>query len=125
MKQRKTYLDVVRIAACLLVIIMHSPMEGASGALQNVVAALTAPCIGLFFMVSGALLLPADGGLDFLKKRFSKVLVPTIFWSLFYIGANVLIKHQEISLVPRQILSIPYGRRSQANSYNSGYNRCT
>ena len=108
MKQRKTYLDVVRIAACLLVIIMHSPMEGASGALQNVVAALTAPCIGLFFMVSGALLLPADGGLDFLKKRFSKVLVPTIFWSLFYIGANVLIKHQEISLVPRQILSIPF-----------------
>ena len=108
MAERKTYLDVIRLLACVLVVLMHSPMDGTPGAIQNAVYVVTAPCIGLFFMVSGALLLPAEGGLGFLKKRFSKVLVPTIIWSLFYIAANVLIRHQDISLVPRQILSIPF-----------------
>ncbi len=108
MAVRKSYLDIIRLAACLLVIIMHSPMEGASGMLQNAIYTFTAPCIGLFFMVSGALLLPAEGGISFLRKRFSKVLVPTILWSLFYIGANVVFKRQDISAIPKQILSVPF-----------------
>ena len=60
MAERKTYLDVIRLLACVLVVLMHSPMDGTPGAIQNVVYVVTAPCIGLFFMVSGALLLPIE-----------------------------------------------------------------
>ena len=83
-------------------------MEGASGALQNAIATITAPCIGLFFMVSGALLLPCGNSLEFYSKRFSKVLIPTLFWILFYIAANVIILHQDVAAVPGQIFSIPF-----------------
>lgn len=108
MSNRKIYLDVIRILACVMVVLMHSPMEGASGALQNAINALTSPCIGLFFMVSGALLLPCEGGWGFVRKRFSKVLVPTLVWTAFYIAANIFIKHQDPSLLPKQILSLPF-----------------
>lgn len=64
------------------------------------------PCIGLFFMVSGALLLPVkdavtqQGLVSFLSRRFSKITVPIFFWTIFYltiigggksVNANVLI----------------------------------
>jgi surface polysaccharide O-acyltransferase-like enzyme len=72
---------------------------------------LTAPCIGLFFMVSGALLLPTkDGTKVFLTRRFSKVAYPTIFWSLFYIAVNHILddKPLEIGTLAKQVFSIPF-----------------
>jgi len=69
---------------------------------------LTAPCIGLFFMISGALLLPVKESTDtFLKKRFTKVLTPTFVWSLFYICCNVLTKDDDVNLM-RAVLSLPF-----------------
>ena len=60
MRQRDTSLDLIRIIACTMVVLMHSPMptENANGLLLSSLSYFTAPCIGLFFMVSGALLLP-------------------------------------------------------------------
>ena len=60
MKQRQIHLDILRIIACMMVVLMHSPMPrgDAVGQLYGGVSYLTSPCIGLFFMVSGALLLP-------------------------------------------------------------------
>lgn len=60
MKQRDISLDLLRIIACAMVVLMHSPIpaENANGLLLSSLSYFTAPCIGLFFMVSGALLLP-------------------------------------------------------------------
>ena len=60
MKQRDYALDLLRIVACVMVVMMHSPMPSAdaNGMLLSSLSYFTAPCIGLFFMVSGALLLP-------------------------------------------------------------------
>lgn len=60
MKQRDFSLDLLRIMACVMVVIMHSPIpsENANGLLLSSLSYFTAPCIGLFFMVSGALILP-------------------------------------------------------------------
>lgn len=84
--QRDISLDVIRVVACLMVICMHSPMphEGWFGPLLSSLSYLTSPCIGLFFMVSGSLLLTAKPltQREFLKKRFTKILVPIIFFSL-------------------------------------------
>lgn len=60
MKQRDLSLDLIRIMACVMVVLMHSPipMANANGVLLSSLSYFTTPCIGLFFMVSGALLLP-------------------------------------------------------------------
>ena len=58
MRQRDTSLDLIRIIACTMVVLMHSRTENANGLLLSSLSYFTAPCIGLFFMVSGVLLLP-------------------------------------------------------------------
>lgn len=87
MKQRILYLDLIRILACVMIIAMHAPIPntGLSSYVLSTDSFLTAPGIGLFIMVSGALLLPVNMSTEqFLKKRFSKIVWPTLFWTLFY-----------------------------------------
>ena len=49
-------LDVIRVLACLMVVLMHSPMptqqSGLIGLMSSSVSYFTTQCIGLFFMVS-------------------------------------------------------------------------
>lgn len=87
MKQRILYLDVIRIWACLMIIAMHAPIPntGTDSYVLSADSLLTAPGIGLFVMVSGALLLPANMPTgQFIKKRLGKILWPTLFWTFFY-----------------------------------------
>lgn len=87
---RSLHFDIVRILACMMIVLMHSPMAMAEqyGPLLSGLSYVTAPGIGLFFMVSGALLIRNPKGdakfcySEFLKKRFSKVIWPTLFWAL-------------------------------------------
>lgn len=60
MKQRDLSLDLLRIVACVMVVMMHSPIpsDNSDGIILSSLSYFTAPCIGLFFMVSGALILP-------------------------------------------------------------------
>lgn len=91
MKQRIYYLDVIRCLACLMVVLMHAPYpnSGMSGLFVTPISLATAPCIGLFFMVSGALLLPTkDNGLSFIKKRLAKVAYPILVWTLVAMVIN-------------------------------------
>lgn len=87
--RRGITLDAIRLIACLMIVLMHSPMPGlgTSGAVLSGISYLTAPGIGLFFMVSGALLLKVKAGesfetKSFLRRRFTKILVPLVFWSI-------------------------------------------
>ena len=54
--RRDVTLDVIRVIACLMIVLMHSPISGlgTSGAVLSGISYLTALGIGLFFMVSGA-----------------------------------------------------------------------
>lgn len=90
-KKRNYQLDLIRVIACLMVVIMHSPLptDKSNAIILNTLSYATAPCIGLFFMVSGALLLPVKEETGtFLKRRLGKILGPTLVWSLIYIGYN-------------------------------------
>ena len=85
---RILYLDLIRIFACALVVLQHTPMPnlGTPGLFLSALSFLTYPAIGLFYMVSGALLLPVKSSSEhFYKSRLSKVIYPTFFWSLIYI----------------------------------------
>jgi surface polysaccharide O-acyltransferase-like enzyme len=93
-----------------MVVTMHAPMpnENAIGIFNAALSYYNAPCIGLFFMVSGALLLPIKGdGIDFLKRRFTKIAGPTIFWSIFYIACRYLFDSTSEGIA-KSILSIPF-----------------
>ena len=94
-KQRTIYLDIIRIVACVMVITMHAPLPGegalAHGSFLVLSSYLTSPCVPLFFMVSGALLLPCKEGVtanSYIKKRIGKIVGPTICFSIFYIMLN-------------------------------------
>lgn len=112
MKEHSYYLDVIRTLACIMVIVMHSPITNTnaeSSSLLGMVSYLTTPCIGLFFMVSGALLLPVKtDSRTFLTKRLSKVLYPTLFWSLFYIICNLLTGKIDIYGLFKSLLGLPF-----------------
>ncbi len=116
MKQRNLSLDIIRIFACLLVIACHAPMarQDAHSFVHATVSLFSSPCNMLFFLVSGALLLPAPGmGLklsthDFLRKRLNKVLLPTLVWTVFYIVVRVILKKNTLDELPQMVLSIPF-----------------
>ena len=90
MSGRILYLDIIRIMACVMIVAMHAPIPntGLNSYVLSTDSLLTAPGIGLFVMVSGALLLPMNMSTkQFLKKRFRKIVFPTLFWTLFYMLA--------------------------------------
>ena len=92
-----------------MIVLMHSPIpnENANGFFLSSLSYLSAPGIGLFFMISGALLLPIQSGTKyFFKKRFIKIVIPALFWSLFYLGIETIFTGNPIEI--RTILSIPF-----------------
>lgn len=100
-------LDIMRILACLMIVTMHSPLPGSvdDGIFLSSLSYLTAPGVGLFFMISGALLLPVKSDTkSFLKRRFTKVAIPTLIWTLFYILIDTFAHDQGFDL--RSVLSM-------------------
>ena len=110
MSKQNLNINLLRILACLMVIFMHAPLPSkqANGLFLSTLSYVTAPCIGLFFMVSGYLLLPIkqDAG-SFLRKRLGKVIGPTLFWSIFYLAANFIKEDCQGSLM-KELISIPF-----------------
>lgn len=90
-KKRTLYFDAVRVIACLMVIAFHAPMDKASAGDGPFLVAQGFFCgagVPLFFMVSGALLLSRpikESAFQYLKKRITKVLFPTIIFSVLFI----------------------------------------
>lgn len=92
---RIPWLDNLRVLACFLVIVSHivgqffvTPpftLENETFACSSYYTVLVRVSIPLFFMISGALLLPVREATGlFLKKRFSRVLIPFLLWSVLY-----------------------------------------
>ncbi|MBK8191760.1 MAG: acyltransferase family protein [Lewinellaceae bacterium] len=94
--------DRLRNIATLLVIIIHASGSVAEGNRQydtlfwwsgNIWDSLARPAVPLFVMLSGFLLLGKDYELGyFLKRRFSRVVLPALFWMLVYSVYNHLVK---------------------------------
>ena len=93
---RNNNLDVLRVAACLAVVLLHTSartiyLYGEVGALSWNSAALinsaTRWCVPVFVMISGALLLqrPIEHPGTFLARRFDKILIPLLVWSPAYL----------------------------------------
>ena len=114
MKSRIFYLDIIRILACVMIVAMHAPIPntGLSSFILSADSLLTAPGIGLFVMVSGALLLPINMTTSmFLKKRIGKIVFPTLFWTLFYLLVSGYDYGFEGINILRVLLSIPFSHQ--------------
>ena len=93
-----------------MVVLMHSPMPdcGAPSLALTGISFVTAPCIGLFFMVSGALLLPTSLSMkEFYKRRLSKVVFPTLIWTFTYLLVKIINGSITVAM-SSVVLSIPF-----------------
>ena len=100
---RIVFLDYLRVLACFMVIMVHACeffYVGANGCsiandtdrfwVSLIDSALRA-AVPLFVMTSSYLLLPLkESGAPFFKRRFSRVLIPFIIWSVLYATVPVL-----------------------------------
>ncbi len=87
MTHKRLYeLDAIRVLACFLVCVCHAPLPNTSGESSLWLSAynyISCTSIGLFFMVSGALLFPIEINVTtFIKRRFIRILLPAMFWSI-------------------------------------------
>lgn len=114
---RNHRLDLLRVIALMMIILMHSPMPKYALAPNFIITGLsyfTAPGIGLFFMISGALLLGNSlSTREFLSRRFSKILFPTVLWTFFYLIVNYIRGGLSTIEVLQSIVSIPFSWQSQ------------
>lgn len=93
--KRLTWIDLLRLVAVFMVIAVHcadpfnvspearaNPAYGFWGALWG---SMMRPCVPLFVMITGALLLPVrEHAGRFYARRLSRVAVPFLIWSVVY-----------------------------------------
>lgn len=92
-KERIIYLDILRVLAIFMVLLMHAgdpylwdPATKTFGAECSFYCALLRPCVPLFIIMSSILLLPLKSDpASFFKRRFTRVLVPFLLWSIIYV----------------------------------------
>lgn len=95
--QRIVFLDYLRVVACFMVILVHSIEPFYLGGEGSYIASLSDArwvtfldsalrcAVPLFVMTSSYLLVPVKcDGITFLKRRFGRVAIPFILWSLLY-----------------------------------------
>ncbi len=97
---RILFFDILRIIAIFAVVLIHSVYPSIEKIDQtriydwwpaNIYDTISRWSISIMVMISGALLLSPqkDESIPtFFKKRFNKILIPTIFWSIFYTYTN-------------------------------------
>ena len=94
--QHIVWLDVVRFIAMFTVVCCHctDPFNFYPGTAPNIgeiklwgaiYGSVLRPCVPLFVMITGALLLPVRGDAStFYKKRIPRVFYPFLIWSVLY-----------------------------------------
>lgn len=93
MKVEIPYIHFVRVVACTMVVMLHTLPPASlyhldadlSRMWYNLIVLICKPCVPLFLMITGSLILPYnDNSIDFYKKRIPRVLYPLLFWGIIY-----------------------------------------
>lgn len=102
-KKRIFYLDFIRALAIVLVVLAHvtraffQNAPNGSFNMHFVAPFIDFAVLGvpLFLMISGALLLNKDYELgDFLKRRYTRILIPFLFWAIIFPISRILFEGQ-------------------------------
>lgn len=93
-KGKIQYFNNLRAIACILVILTHASMPATNPGFGLFLAGfslLSSPSSELFVTISASLLAPTKQGMfEFYKKRFSKLIGPFLFWSIFVVTIDYL-----------------------------------
>jgi surface polysaccharide O-acyltransferase-like enzyme len=127
-KERIVWVDVLRFIAIFLVICVHcsDPFNVSSEARSNpeynfwgsIYGSFLRPCVPLFVMITGLLLLPIKMSIgDFYKKRLLRIAYPFLIWSILY---NLFPWITGISGFPPSILSDIFAYASPNASQSLG-----
>lgn len=114
--ERLIWADILRVSAVFAVVLLHSaaPLlvqyrtEGpASWWIGNVYDSAVRWCVPLFVMLSGALLLGSNQPVgQFLARRFRRVAVPFVVWSVLYFCWAIFFKGRDLAVAdfPRLLI---------------------
>lgn len=100
MKEQKLYLDVLRSFSAVAVVFLHvngifwSRPSGITWFSANIIESFFYFAVPCFFMITGLTLLryrERYGTVTFFKRRFMRVLVPYVFWSLTVVVFNSML----------------------------------
>lgn len=115
MRKRSISLDVVRIVACMMIVETHCPPVSNSidfaykGVFLGFWSFMAEPGVGLFLLISGYLLLPVQIDLKvYFRKRFSRIIFPTLMWTLIYLLIKMVKEQIDASELLISVLSIPF-----------------
>ncbi len=110
LRRRVPYLDILRVLACVLVILIHTPIRqyatyyNVPSVATAVYTVLVAVNCNLFFMITGALLLPVTmPGKRFVRRRLRVVLPPLVIWTIVYLLEHIFLMH---NFTPKLLTSI-------------------
>ena len=114
-KDRIFYLDELRAIAILLVLLAHTiqyfpvNMNYLTSPTLLSYLAISRMGVPLFFMLSGALLLNREYSISqFIKKRFSRVLIPAIFWYIILFFSVAYVNSFNFDLMYLWIYDAPF-----------------
>lgn len=103
-KKELPWIHIARVLACAMVVFLHAlppadfyRLEGADWAYRHLIVVATKPCVPLFLMISGYLILPYkpdDGFMAFYRKRIPRVLFPLLVWSAVYAVLPYMLEQQ-------------------------------
>lgn len=111
------WIHIVRVLACLMVVCLHVstasrdyPLGHATEYFNHIIYILTRPCVPLFFMVTGFLILPYRNGGDvmsFYRKRIPRVWFPLLFWSVVYAILPFLVGMTDCQAMAKEVFLSP------------------
>ena len=114
-KDRIFYLDELRAIAILMVLLAHTiqyfpvNMNYLTSPTLLSYLAISRMGVPLFFMLSGALLLNKEYSISqFIKKRFSRVLIPAIFWYIILFLSVAYVNSFNFDLMYLWIYDAPF-----------------
>lgn len=99
MKDRRYELDMIRIVACLFVVVVHVAGYGIEiktpssidWLIRNLVVCAVRCAVPLFFMISGILFMERQISLDVLYKKYiARIAAAWAVWSAFYAGIDFI-----------------------------------
>ncbi|EDX3686391.1 acyltransferase family protein [Salmonella enterica] len=90
MKDKNLNIELIRVAACFLVVVLHSVIigmneTGSSGwDILNIIESFTRISVPLFIMISGAVLIKESTNMNSSLKRANRLFIILLFWSAIY-----------------------------------------
>jgi surface polysaccharide O-acyltransferase-like enzyme len=113
---RVLWLDVLRVVACFLVVMVHAAsgyffnfQSSAEHFWGNFYGSFARTGVPLFVLISGVLLLPVkQTTTNFIKRRFTRVFFPFVLWSIIYVVIGYISEGNEVKSLVFNILKLPF-----------------